>query len=205
MGPKSVIYEINDYICGLLKEYKKLEELDKPNESLHWFFNSFLDFAPNLRDNKHALSMLLIYLYMRLEHAQRRILYGAAITEYGANKDITEHITEKFRMSRLNFYESYKIMAGEEFEISTQIQSIIYPDANSVRDNIMHGKYANLDEYKKKNAIISVFEYSKELNEQVKDKFKFMPFGRLEELAGRDGQISHDETIGKLRDAGISL
>ncbi|MCA8835354.1 MAG: hypothetical protein K8953_09750 [Proteobacteria bacterium] len=205
MGKPTELEKINCHICDLLKEYKKLEEIDQSKDSLHWFFNSFLDFAPNLMNNKHALSMLLIYLYMRLEHAQRRILYGAAIAEYGANKDITEYITEKFRMSRKGFYKSYRIMAGEEFKISTQIKSIIHPNANSVRDNIMHGKYTNLDEDKKQNAIISVFEYSKELNEKVKGKFEFMPFGRLEELEGRDGQISEDVTIDKLKDAGISL
>ena len=220
MGKPSKLKEIDAHIADLLEVYKELKKRDKREEkSLHWFFSSLPVLANSLksnenndyRGNKHALNIILVYLYMRLEHVQRRILRGAAIVECRTDEDITEDITEKFSMYRDDFYKAYKKIEGQGISKDTKrlIQS-----ANRIRDGIMHGQYMNISEDKKKDAIFSVFKYAEELSKQVKGRFGFEPFGRLEDLEEINRKLNEDETtrsiskrktIAKLKESKISL
>ncbi len=207
MGKEATIDEIERHIDELLEEYKKL-----PKDTIHWYFNSFLDFAPSLKrneynndkGNQHALSMLIAYLYIKIESAQREILYGAAITRHRTDKDETRYITENFYMTREIFYTAYNKVMGNH--VNKEAKQFIVK-ANKVRNAIMHGRYKTLTEHEKREAIIAIFNYSKSLSEQVKIKIKdkFEPFGKLKEPNDVKNPLNRQDTIEKLERLGIKL
>ncbi len=217
MGKTSELEEIDAHIADLLEVYKELKKRDKRGEkSLHWYFSSFPIFAKYRKSNRidpdgnvlesnsnrHALSMLLIYLCMRTEHVHRRILRGVLIKKYKTHKDTTEYITERFYMKRQRFYTLYKKITKDV--INKDVENL-FDDAYKIRNAIVHGKYMNLDEHQKKDAIISVFRYSELLSDQVKGIFEFEPFGMLKELEEIGEDFDKEETIDKLEKSGVSL
>ena len=209
MGHKSVLDEIDYYICELLEAYEELKKLDTPGEkSLHWFFSSFPVLANSLKSNKnngykgnrHALSILLVYLYMRLEHVHRRILRGAAIIKHKTDMTETEKITETFYLPRGYFYEVYKILTKKAIK---QDVSNFFDIPYTVRNSIVHGRYMKLTEKQKRNAIFSIFMYSKLLSKQVEKDLAFKPFGKLEELARIRTELDKKGTKDTLKKLGI--
>ena len=58
----------------LSKKYRKL-----PPDTVRWYLSSFPHVMNALENNKHTLNILLIYLFIRVELAQHRILYFGII------------------------------------------------------------------------------------------------------------------------------
>ncbi len=201
MGKTSGINQINEDIDELLVIYKGLKKLDKlkksgkKEKSLHWYFSSFPIFANSLKNiendkykgNQHALSMLIVYLFMRIEQAQRMILFAVIIGKYKVDSELADEIIDDLYMSRKDFRRLYKTMAGVPIHKKTLEQGKI---AENVRDKVLHGKNA-FKKGEQKEGIIASFNYANLLNEQIYKNFKLRPFGNMEEFEAP--KESHDK------------
>ncbi len=196
----------------VLDKYKELKERDRLTESgekensLHWYFSSFNRFAVALKGNKHALSMLVVYLCMRIEQAQRRTLYCDMIKRYNIKKEVAHDTLDSLKLYRPQFFETYKKLAQEPYEnvtktsISAETMALM-SGTRKVRNAIVHGDDSiqgddgKITDSKKATTIITLLEYAIELNKEVLYISKFQPFGDLRGFKGR--AEPNDEAISK--------
>ena len=149
-------------------------------------------------DDKNSLDVLIPYLFMKVEQAQRMILYAAMVKKYKIDKDLASGALDNLRIKRKDFRELYEILAGKPIDAET----IEYAkDAEKFRDNILHGKTVKTED--KGRAACNIFTYSVLLNEQVDKDFGFEPFGNM---TGFKGKVqSHDKTTSRWMLIGMGL
>ena len=187
LGPE---YWLTGYYEMVFDEYKKLPEI------IQNYFN--LSVSIIVIDNKTSLDILIAYVFMKVEQAQRMILYAALVKKYKVDKDLARKALDNFRMTRPEFLEFYKTLAGKPVNKET-IE--LGKEAEGVRDNILHGR--KVKDVDKGNAILDIFEYSRLLNEQANKDFGFQPFG---DMTGFKGNIkSHDKETSKWILMGMKL
>ncbi len=186
-GPEE---RLTGYYEMVFDEYNKLPEI------IQNYFN--LSVSIIVLDNKTSLDILIAYVFMKVEQAQRMILYAAIVKKYKVDKDLARKALDDFRMTRPEFLEFYKTLAGKPVNKET-IE--LGKEAEGVRDNILHGR--KVKDVDKGNAILDIFEYSRLLNEQANKDFGFQPFG---DMRGFKGKIqSHDKETSKWILMGMKL
>ncbi len=175
------------------KKYEKLA-----NDDMQWYFDSFLELVPKPSRPKFNWDIVIAYLFMRVEQAQRMTLYAAMVKEYKVDAVLAAKAIDNLHMTRPKFLAIYKALAGAHLNNTTYKKG---KKAEAVRDKIMHGKSLihgrgislgeKVSEQEKRNAVIWVLEYAKLFNKQTKRRFKFEPFGRMQGFNGRGKP--HDE------------
>ncbi len=169
-------------------------------DPVKWYFNSIEDFIDSIESNQHILNIIIFYLYMKIEYAQRRILYTVLIRDHYLNKEKVKEIIYDLRMEQRHFYEIYNILSP--IEINQEARDFM-EESREIRNSIMHGNYDEFSPESKENAISAIFDYAVSLNAQVKEHFKFEPFGKLEEIEEVKEGFNADETIVELEDLQI--
>ncbi len=149
-------------------------------ETVQDYFGGFRSII--LIDEKYAWDILVGYLFMQVERAQYSIVYCAMVKNQGTNKDVTRNMLSYFHLKRKSFPKLYKILGGRE--ISNETMQLA-KDAEKVRDKILHGNDKQVSKKMKKDAIVSILEYSDLLNEHSYTDFGFRPFGDLTGFNGR--------------------
>ncbi len=149
-------------------------------------------------DNKYGLDILIPYLFMKVEQAQRMTLYAALVKKYKIDKDLANTALDSLHMTREKFRELYKILAGNPINTKT-IE--FAKEAEEFRDNILHGK--KVKEEDKAYAACAIFRYSVLFNEQVNKDFGFQPFGNMTGFKGN--AQSHDKITSKWMLMGMKL
>ena len=198
---------------AVLNKYKSLK---KPNErtksgkrkkSLHWYFSSFNRFAVALEGNRHAFSMLVFYLCMRIERAERMTLYYEMVKRHKIKKELAKEALAKTIFIKLDFCYAYEILASDNLTrrvISDETNALIN-STRKIRNAIVHGDdsirgdNAQITNTQKANTIITLLDYAIELNKEVLELSKFDPFS---DLTGVFGAIRTVESTseGKLID-----
>ncbi len=135
-----------------------------------------IDISNNVsRDkDKDIFDILLAYLFIRVEHGQRRILRGLAINEHNVKSSEAEDIVNKWHINQLEFIILHKIFTGKL--IKPKILEY-KRKATDVRNNIIHGKIVT--DAEKAQAIKDILNYIEKLNDLVRLKYKFKPFGNM--------------------------
>ncbi len=149
-------------------------------ESVQDYFGGFRSII--LIDEKYAWDILVGYLFMQVERAQYSIVYCAMVKKQGTNKDVTRGLLSLFRIKRKEFPILYKILGGTEISEET---IRLAKNAEKIRDKIIHGNDKQVSKKMKKDAIVSILEYSDLLNEHSYADFGFRPFGDLTGFNGR--------------------
>ncbi|MCA8834222.1 MAG: hypothetical protein K8953_03965 [Proteobacteria bacterium] len=149
-------------------------------------------------DNKYGLDVLIPYLFMKVEQAQRMTLYAALVKKYKIDKDLASTALDDLYMTRKKFLELYETLAGNPIKTET-IE--FAKEAEEFRDNILHGK--TVEEEDKAYAACAIFRYSILFNEQVNKDFGFQPFGSMRGFKGN--AQSHDKTTSKWMLMGMKL
>ncbi len=185
-------------------KYKKQDLLDRyeelPQDTVHWYFSSFPIFVKALGRNKHSLSVLILYLFMRVELAQLNLLYFLMIEKCNLDRDVVKEQLNKLRINRDDFVCLYEILVKKPIHPHTDN---IIREAQEDRNTIIHSKDLGIKVKDKEKAIMSIFEYSVLLNNQVYEdlNFEFEPFGKKDEFKSK-GKPSNAEdsknTINKI-------
>ncbi len=177
---------IEDKYGGLLpdtKEYLNLIPL-------------IIDISNNVSRNKDKdiFDILIAYLFIKVEHGQRRIFYGLAINRHNVNKHAASVIIKKWHIDQIDFIILYRILSGKRIN-----QKILghKKKAADVRNDIFHGKI--VDDADKAMAIKAILDYIGELNEHVLQKYKFKPFGNMKGFRVRSEPNNDEESNKTLR------
>ena len=173
--------------------------LDDP---VKWYFNSIEDFINSIESNQHILNIIIFYLYMKIEYAQRRILYTVLIRDYYLNKEKVKEIIYDLRMGQQHFYEIYNVLSP--VKINQEAMDLM-EESREIRNSIMHGNYDEFSPESKEKAISAIFDYAVSLNAQVKKSFKFEPFEKLEEPEEAKNSLNAEKTVRELKKLVISL
>ncbi len=153
-------------------------------------------------DDKDTLDMLVAYLFVKIERAQRRTLYGVAVKKYRVNKDIAQKGVKNaqkginsIRLSRSDFYLKYRLMADGE-RVNKKTRDIM-KNAENFRNEVTHGKIVK--DADKSKVIKSILDYIKLLNEQTETDFGFTPFGSMKGFSGRTITLNNTKSTSLLR------
>ncbi len=144
----------------------------------------YLNFIPlviGISDNvsrnkdKDIFDILIAYLFIKVELGQRRIFYGLAINKHNVNKRMASAIIiKKWRIDQPRFTILYKVLSGKT--VDSKILEYKRKAAD-VRNNIIHGKIVT--DAEKAQAIKDILNYIEKLNDLVRLKYKFKPFGNM--------------------------
>ena len=183
-----------DYLTG--DYYMVYSDYNSLPDTIKNYFN--LSTALIVIPDKDALDILVPYLFVKVEQAQRQILYVAVVKKYKMNKDLARTAVDNLRVERKKFRKLYKTLAGNPINTETIEFS---KEAEKFRDDILHGKMVK--DADKGHAACSIFSYSVLLNEQALVDFGFEPFGKITELEEIEEILNKEQTIKKLKELGI--
>ena len=159
------------------------------------FIPLIIDISNNVSRNKDKdiFDILLAYLFIRVEHGQRRILYGFAINEHNVKSSEAKAIINEWDIGQVDFTILYRILTKK----SIKPEILEYKKkATKVRDNIIHGKIVK--DGKKAEAIKNILDYIDKLNDLVRRKYKFKPFGDMTGFSRSSKPDSKTKSRGKL-------
>lgn len=172
---------------GVLKEFNKLPE------DIKKYFSD----APSLIEN-YSFEVVIAYLYLKIEQAQNRILYGGVVKRHKADKDVASKIINSHHLTRDGFKLLYKNIFKEELskEIIKQLEF-----AEKIRDQTIHGK--KVSDKDLRQAIIDCFKYAELINNEVYNSAEFKPLGDMRGFKGRADVLSKETTRWLLKGLGF--
>jgi hypothetical protein len=139
---------------------------------------------------KYDWEVSLSFMFSRVEKALNTMLYCGARKMHRANSDVARHFVDAHHMTRKEFRRLFKNVFGQEIPADT---TAVLSEAEKVRDKILHGKTAT--ESDKRKAIVSVLQYSEEMNTLVQKIAGFKPFvADLRGFTGRGEALDESTT-----------
>lgn len=155
-----------------------------------------------LKQDKVSFEVVLAYLFLKIEQAHNRCLYGGIVKIHSANAEFVRRIINKQHLTRTKFQDLYKNVFGRAIpkEALEEIQN-----AEKIRDQVIHGKTVSDDLLRK--AIISCLRYSKIINSEISDMTEagFKPFGDMRGFKGRAESLDTRTTKWLMRGLGFSI
>ena len=191
----------------MLKHYSDRRQVKNRYEELkdgdiEWFFDSFCELLPKSPHSKSAWDILIAYLFIKVEQAQRMALYAVMIKKHRIDTKLATEIAGNSHLGREKFLNQYKKLTGEE--LCKDAAKYYIPSAE-IRGKVMHGKglvhgrgilFADkVTNQEKKDAVVWILEYAVLFNKQFQSFFvyekndelpKFKPFGKMRGFAGED-------------------
>jgi hypothetical protein len=134
--------------------------------------------------NQFPLEVALAYVFAQLELAQNMALYCGAVKLFRANAELARKAVSTHHMTRANFAVLYKTVFSCDLPIAAAGE---LKRAEAIRDKVMHGKPTKPTELRE--AIGCVLDYAAAMNEQLKDKHKIQPFGKLSGFSGSASKL----------------
>lgn len=160
---------------------------------LHFFADcpvevrEYFQHIPKLLDLE--LSVVLAYVFARVELAHNMALYCGVIKLHQANAEIAYRAVQTYRITRADFRSKYETVYGKPISKATWQ---LLTQAEGVRDRVMHGKDTNDDQMR--NAVAHVLAYAKEMNKGVADCGGPKPFGKLQGFKGARQSLEKETT-----------
>ena len=129
---------------GLLKKYDDLPEEIK---------NYFKELPNLINEEKQLYEVTLAYLFLKIEQAQNRCLYGGMVKIHRSNTTFASRIINKQHLTREGFKKLYKNIFG--IPLSENSVSKL-KEAEKIRDQVIHGKEVSDKDLRK--AIVDCLE-----------------------------------------------
>lgn len=179
---------------GILKYYNEVT-----TEEIRKYFN----YLPLLLNQSEILyEVILAYLFLKIEQAQNRCLYGGIVKIHHANANFVGKIIDKQHLTRDGFQTLYKNVMGHPFphKALEQIQN-----AERIRDKVIHGKDVSDD--KLRIAIIACLKYAELVNDEMSSNrgAGFKPFGDMRGFKGRGESLDVRTTKWLMRGLGFAV
>lgn len=144
-----------------------------------------------LKQEEIPLEVVLAYLFLKIEQAQNRCLYGGIVKIHRAEVNFASRIINQQHLTRDGFQKLYKNIFGTSLS-SEAIGAI--KEAENVRDQVIHGKDVKID--KLRYAIVSCLKYAKLVNSEISSMQEagFKPFGDMRGFKGRGESLDKRTT-----------
>lgn len=152
-----------------------LKRYEKSHAGVKWHFGQL----PKLIHHDFPYDVCLAYLFLRLENAHNKALYCGVVKLHQANGEMASNIINSHHLTREGFLGLYEAVFGAQLPNTTQQ---LIRKAEEVRDAVIHGK--NVSDPKIREALVDVIAYAEKLNEELKSKAGFEPFGDVRGFKG---------------------
>lgn len=143
---------------------------------IKFYFRYLTELVDLIGRRKCSWDVAIAYLFSRVERAHVMSLYCGVVKLHGVDKDLAWSAISNMDITRKNFPDLYETVYGRALskELAQKMKHAI-----KVRDEIIHGKERNVDEYEKLQAVMDILKYSELFNAQVSSLAGFTPFGNL--------------------------
>ena len=159
---------VPSYIA-VLKRHKAAAE-DVQNYFMH---------LPALINADYPWEVSIAYMFILVERAQNRTLYGGAVKLHRADADIARSIFDSLHVTRASFLKLYERILGQALPDLTAAKLKV---AEKIRDRTVHGKNPSEPEFRQ--ALVDVLDYAEDLNTHVEKIAVFRPFGDMRGFKG---------------------
>lgn len=161
---------------------------------------SYYEHLPQLIESGFPFEISIAYLFMKLEQAYHRILYGGCAKLHLTDKEITWAALASWHLTREDFLIKFQNIYGKELPRDLKNQ---LAHAESVRDSIMHGK--SLEATDQRKAITDLLRFSNEIDEYIFKNYEWRPFADMRGITGAAEKLDKSTTRWVLKGMGFSL
>ena len=137
-------------------------------EHVRWHFPHL----PDVVNNDLPLEIALAYVFLKIELAWNRALYGGLVKIHRADSTFVQRVMDKQHLTRENFQVLFDCVFGKKPDAQGKIEG-----AEKIRDRVIHGK--KTDAAQLREAIGDALDYSKHLHAQISELAGFTPFGDM--------------------------
>ena len=156
-------------------------------------------FAPSATlIEEYPWEVSLSYMFARLERAHLMALYCGVVKLHKVHKDLARRAINQFENRHAEYQDLYKEVFGHK--VPQPLVGLLR-SAQTVRNNVVHGKEVGQSDYRK--AISAIIDYATEFNTECFNHGGFRPFGSLQGFKGAAG--SHDKSTSRLILRGVGL
>jgi hypothetical protein len=175
---------------ALLKFYE-----NRPTE-----VKTHFEHLPKLVGDDLPYEIAIAYVFLKIEQAQNRALYGGVVKIHRGNAELVGRMLNIQHLTREGFKDIYKNVFGNALKegIANKLK-----DAEKARDKVIHGKSVTDDELRE--AIADVLEYAEAFNVEVNTVAGFKPFADMRGLKGRAESLDKRTTKWLMKGLGFSI
>jgi len=141
---------------------------------------------PYLLNDRYNYEIVIAYVFLKVEQAQNRTLYGGVVKVHRCNSAFAKRVVNCQHLTRDGFKSLFKNTLGKPLPESVNGK---VADAEKVRDKVIHGK--NVPSAEQRRAIVEVLQYAEALNEEVTEIAGFRPFGNMKGFKGRADSLDN--------------
>lgn len=135
---------------------------------------------PQLIAGALPYEIAIAYVFLKIEQAQNRALYGGVVKVHRCNAEFARRLMNFQHLTRDGFKDLYKNVFGRTLPKAT---ADLMTDAESSRDKVIHGK--DVTDSELRGAIADVLAYAEAFNSEVNDVAGFKPLGDMRGFKGR--------------------
>lgn len=141
---------------------------------------TYFCYLPKLITNDLPYEIAIAYMFLKIEQAQNRALYGGVVKVHRCDAEFARRVMNFQHLTRDGFKELYKNVFGQALPKAT---ADLMADAESSRDKVIHGK--NVNDSELRGAIADVLDYAEAFNSEVNNVAGFKPLGNMKGFKGR--------------------
>ncbi len=156
------------------KALQKCYDLKSPEVKSHF------EHLPKLIGKDLSYEIAIAYVFLKIEQAQNRALYGGVVKVHRCNAEFARRLMNFQHLTREGFKDLYKNVFGRALTSTT---ADLMADAESSRDKVIHGKTVTDNELR--GAIADVLAYAEAFNSEVNVAAGFKPLGNMRGFKGR--------------------
>ncbi|AXT47696.1 hypothetical protein [Chromobacterium rhizoryzae] len=155
---------------------------------------------PKLINEKLPYEIAIAYVFLKIEQAQNRALYGGVVKIHRGNADFTKRIMNFQHLTRDGFKAIYKNVFGHAISEATSDK---LKEAEKSRDKVIHGKSVTDNDLRE--AIADVLEYAELFNSEVNSVAGFKPFADMRGFKGKADSLDIRTTKWLMRGLGFGI
>lgn len=160
----------------------------------------YFEYLPKIIGNSIPYEVSIAYVFLKMEQAQNRALYGGVVKLHRADSKFAARIMNYQHLTRDGFQIIFKNVFGHALSKEAANKII---EAEKVRDKVIHGK--SVADNDLREAIADVLEYAELFNEDVNNKAGFKPFGSMKGFKGRAEPLDVRTTKWLMRGLGFGV
>ena len=160
--------------------------------------NFYCNFEGLLNDYEYEVSVA--YVFLKLEQAYNRCLYGGVRKLHKVNAEIASTIMQKQHLTREGFLRLFENVFSQPLN-SDVVKKIKF--AEKVRDKIIHGK--SVQDADKRKCLTDVLQYSREIEREVENIGGFNPFGDMRGVTGRAKPLEKSTSRWVMKGLGFAI
>ena len=155
---------------------------------------------PKLISDDLPYEIAIAYVFLKIEQAQNRALYGGVVKIHRGNAEFARRLMNFQHLTRDGFKDIYKNVFGHAITSATSDK---LKEAETARDKVIHGKSVTDNELRE--AIADVLEYADLFNAEVNSVSGFKPFADMRGFKGRADSLDKRTTKWLMRGLGFGV